>query len=104
MIRKALAMSIHPGCEAEYEERHNPIWKELEEEIRKHGVHNYSIFLHPETRQLFAYLEVEDEARWQQIAQTPICRKWWRHMSSIMPSEPSGKPLSTPLKEVFHLD
>ena len=27
-----------------------------------HGVHNYSIALHPETKQLFAYAEIDDEA------------------------------------------
>ena len=30
MIRKAFVMTVHPGCEAEYEKRHHPIWPELE--------------------------------------------------------------------------
>ena len=29
-------------------------------------------FLNPETSTLFGYLEIEDEARWEQIALTPI--------------------------------
>lgn len=29
MIRKAFRMSVHPGREAEYAERHAPIWSEL---------------------------------------------------------------------------
>ena len=71
---------------------------------KKHGVHNYSIFLHTETRQLFAYAEIEDEARWQAIAQTPECQKWWRHMSDVMPSNPDHSPTAVTLREVFHLD
>ena len=76
MIRKAFVMSVNSGSEVEYENRHRPIWPELEEVLKKHGVHNYSIFLHPETRQLFGYAEIESEARWNAIAQTPVCKKW----------------------------
>jgi L-rhamnose mutarotase len=104
MIRKAFMMSVNAGQEAEYEKRHRPIWKELEDALRKHGVHNYSIYLHPETRQLFGYVEIEDESRWNAIAQTPICRKWWKHMAGIMPSNPDNSPKSLELREVFHLD
>ena len=104
MIRKAFVMTVHPGAEAEYEARHNPIWTELEETLRRHGAHNYSIFLHPETRQLFGYVEIEDPARWDAVAQTPICRKWWAHMKELMPSNPDNSPVSTDLREVFHID
>ena len=104
MIRKAFVMSVNAGQEIEYEKRHQPIWKELETVLKKHGVHNYSIFLHPETRQLFAYAEIEDEARWNAIAQTPICRKWWKYMGDIMPANPDNSPRSVGLREVFHID
>lgn len=104
MIRKAFVMSVNPGAEVEYEKRHRPIWPELEEVLKKHGVHNYSIFLHPETRQLFGYVEIESEARWNAIAQTPICKKWWAHMKDIMPANPDNSPRSAALREVFHVD
>jgi L-rhamnose mutarotase len=103
MIRKAFVMSVNAGSEKEYERRHNPVWPEMQQVLKSHGVHNYSIFLHPETRQLFAYVEIEDEQRWQAIAETPACRKWWAHMKDIMPSNPDNSPKSLALKEVFHL-
>ena len=103
MIRKAFVMSVNAGSETEYARRHNPVWPEMEKVLKSHGVHNYSIFLHPETRQLFAYVEIEDEQRWNAIAQTPVCRKWWAHMKDIMPSNPDNSPKSLELKEVFHL-
>ena len=84
--------------------RHQPIWAELEEVLRAHGVHNYSIFLEPVSRQLFGYAEIEDEARWEAIASTEVCRRWWTHMSPLMPSHADGSPVSRPLREVFHLD
>ena len=104
MIRKAFAMSVNAGQEEEYEKRHNPIWADLHQVLKDQGVHNYSIYLHPETRQLFGYVELEDEARWKAIADSEPCKRWWAHMKEIMPSHPDNSPLSTELREVFHID
>ena len=104
MIRKAFLMSVYPGREAEYEIRHSPIWPELERTLKEHGVHTYTIFLHPETRQLFAYVEFEDEAQWNAVAATPVCRRWWAHMRELMPSKPDNSPVSEDLREVFHIE
>jgi L-rhamnose mutarotase len=103
MIRKAFVMSVNPGQEAEYARRHQPIWDDLAAVLKAHGAHNYSIFLHPGTLQLFGYVEVEDEARWNAIASTDVCQRWWKHMGDIMPSNPDLSPVATDLKEVFHL-
>ena len=104
MIRKAFVMSVHAGKEAEYERRHSPIWAELEQTLKSHGAHNYSIFIHPQTRQLFGYVEIEDEKRWDAIAQTAICKKWWANMKDIMPSNPDNSPQSIELRSVFHMN
>ena len=104
MVRKAFVMQVDPNAHAEYLKRHNPIWPELEATLKSHGVHNYSIFLHPETNQLFAYVEIEDERRWQSIAQTEVCQKWWTHMSDIMPSNKDHSPISKDLRQIFHMD
>jgi len=103
MVRKAFVMSVHPGQEEEYRKRHSPIWPELAETLKTHGVSNYSIFLHPETHQLFGYAEVEDEARWQAIASTEICHKWWAWMKEVMPSNSDNSPVAQDLTEMFHL-
>jgi L-rhamnose mutarotase len=103
-MRKAFVMRLKPGNESEYEHRHNPIWEELASLLQEHGVRNYSIFLHPETRQLFAYAEVEDEERWKGIAATAVCRRWWDHMAELMQVNPDNSPVAVPLREVFHLD
>lgn len=105
MIRKSFLMTLKPGCEVEYERRHNPIWSELAHVLSDHGVSNYSIFLDRRTNNsLFAYAEVESEERWQQIAQTEVCRRWWTHMSDLMLTNEDNSPQSIALDEVFHLD
>jgi L-rhamnose mutarotase len=103
MKRIAFTMSVLPGHAAEYEKRHSPIWPELTETLKAHGVTDYSIFHDPETNQLFAYAVIEDEARWNAIAHTDVCRRWWRHMADMMPANPDSSPVSRELREVFHL-
>lgn len=103
MIRKAFVMSVNPGQVEEYARRHQPIWAELADVLRAHGVHNYSIHHLPATNQLFAYAEIEDEARWQAIARTEVCRRWWKHMADVMPANPDSSPVSASLNEVFYL-
>ena len=104
MIRKAFRMSVRDGQHAEYERRHNPIWRELEATLLAHGVRTYSIFLDEQTSELFGYVECESEKRWQAIAQTEVCRRWWRHMRDIMPANADNSPVSRELREVFHLE
>jgi L-rhamnose mutarotase len=96
-------MAVNPQEAIEYERRHSPIWPELQEVLRAHGVRDYSIFLDETDGSLFGYVEIEDEARWNAIAQTPVCRRWWTHMRDIMPTNPDDSPRSVPLREVFHL-
>jgi L-rhamnose mutarotase len=104
MNRKCFVMQLNGGAEEEYRRRHNPIWKELEDVLRSHGVHNYSIALHPGTNQLFAYAEIEDEGRWQAIAETPACRRWWDHMANLMEVNADHSPRVIELRELFHLE
>ena len=104
MIRRAFRMSINPGEEAEYERRHRPIWRELEETLLAHGVDTYSIYLDPATCDLFAYVEFDSEERWNAVASTDVCRRWWGYMRDIMPSNADHSPIASSLTEVFHLE
>lgn len=101
---KGFKMKLFPGMEEEYERRHNLLWDEMKDMIHEYGGSNYTIFLDKETDVLFGYLEVEDEERWDQSAETQICRKWWDYMADIMETNPDNSPVSIDLKKVFHLD
>ena len=104
MIRKAFLMTLKSGNEDEYEKRHNPIWPELQQVLKEHGVHNYSIFLDRATDRLFAYAEIESEELWQKIAETAVCRRWWSYMKELMLTNTDSSPQAIDLDEVFHLD
>jgi L-rhamnose mutarotase len=104
VIRKAFRASVFPGQHLEYERRHSPIWQELEQQLIRHGVRTYSIYLDPNTNDLFGYVEVTSEDQWAAIASTDVCRRWWRYMSEIMPARADDSPVIADLREVFHLE
>lgn len=97
-------MAVDPGNGAEYERRHQPIWRELEDTLVRHGVRTYSIFLDPATNDLFGYVEIDSEQQWADIAATDVCQRWWRYMRDIMPTNADCSPVSRDLREVFHID
>lgn len=103
MIRKATIMTVYQEYYEEYKRRHDEIWPEMKKVLKEHGAHNYSIFLDERSGQLFAYVEVEDEEKWNQIAETEVCQRWWAYMEPLMETNPDNSPISIELKEVFHL-
>lgn len=103
MIRKAFVMQVNPDAHEEYERRHNPIWPELEATLKAHGAHHYAIWLDPVRHLLFASVEIESEERWNAVASTEVCKRWWKHMREVMPTNPDNSPLSAELKPVFYL-
>lgn len=103
LIRKAFVMQVNQDAYEEYKRRHDDIWPEMVTLLKKHGGHNYSIYLHAKTGQLFGYVEIESEAQWQQVANTEICQKWWSYMKDIMETNADNSPCSIELSEVFHM-
>ena len=104
MIRKASIMFVYKDKFEEYKRRHDEIWPRMVEELKAHGAHNYSIFLEKETGKLFAYLEIEDEDKWNKMAETDICKKWWEYMAPLMETNPDNSPVSVTLNELFYLE
>ena len=104
VVRRAFRMAVTPGHESEYIRRHQPIWPDLEATLLAHGVRTYSIFLDAPTSTLFAYVEFDSVERWEAVARTEVCQRWWAHMRELMPSNSDNSPVSTPLDEVFHIE
>ena len=104
IMYKGFKMKLYPGMEKEYEDRHSKLWDEMKEMIHEHGGRNYSIFLDSETNTLFGYIEIEDEEKWKNGADTAINRKWWHYMADIMETNEDESPVCVDLKPVFHLD
>lgn len=105
MRRFAFKMRLKVGYEDEYEKRHAAIWPELVDMIHEQGVANYSIYWDKDTNILFGYQECNGNGSSQDNSDTdPITQKWWDMMADIMETNPDNSPITTPLREVFHLD
>ena len=102
MQRIAFTMKLLPGFEAEYQRRHDAIWPELTELLRDTGIHDYSIFLEPETLTLFACLQIVDGNKLGLLPQEPVMQRWWAYMKDIMESNPDHSPVTVALREVFY--
>jgi L-rhamnose mutarotase len=104
MQRHAFKMLLNPGRADEYRRRHDAIWPELKALLKETGVRNYSIHLDPQTHVLFAYLELADGHRMDDLPDHPVMRRWWDFMKDIMAANPDGSPVTAPLVEMFHLE
>ena len=102
-MRKAFVMKVHEDYYDEYEKRHNELWPEMKQAIFEHGAIHYSIYLLKETGQLFAFLQLEDDSTWDELAQTAICKKWWHYMAPLMETNEDLSPVTTDLPCVFSL-
>ena len=98
----AFRMQLKPGCEAEYARRHDDLWPELAGVLAEAGVYDYSIFLDPETRSLFAVLRLRPEGRRDDLPAHPVVQRWWRYMAELMEVNDDLSPVEWPLQRVFH--
>lgn len=103
MEKYAFKMRITPGCEQEYQRRHDEIWPELVQLLRAAGVTDYSIHLDADTNTLFGVLWRTDGHGMDQLPEHPVMQKWWAHMADIMETKPDNEPVAVPLKTVFHM-
>ncbi|WP_300022450.1 L-rhamnose mutarotase [uncultured Maribacter sp.] len=104
MKRLSFKMKLKAGAKEEYSKRHNEIWPELKELLKKAGVSEYSIFLDEDTNTLFAFQKVSGDGGSQDLSQNPIVKKWWAFMADIMEINDDNSPISKPLDEVFYME
>ncbi|AUJ32782.1 MAG: L-rhamnose mutarotase [Liquorilactobacillus nagelii] len=103
-VRMGQLMHVYPDQYDEYERRHNNLFPEMRKALKEAGAHNYSIFLDKKTGNLFAYLEVDNIEKYNAIAGSAACKKWWAYMEPIMDTNADQSPVTLNLHEVFHLD
>lgn len=97
-------MKLNPGFREEYKKRHDEIWPELKELLKREGIGNYSIFLDEETNTLFAYQEQSGDSSSQDLGSNEIVKKWWKYMADIMETNPDNSPVTIPLEQVFFME
>ena len=107
MKRIGFLLKVRPDRLEEYAKEHEHVWEEMLAALRKHGWHNYSIFMRDDGT-LFGYFETPDtfQAALDGMAKEEINAKWQAHMAPYFENL-GGKHADEgmlELREVFHLD
>jgi len=111
----AFRMKLKPGAAEEYRRRHDAIWPELVSVLREAGIYDYSIFLDPESLNLFAVLKLAPNHRRDSLPANPVLQRWWTYMADLMVTsdeanesdageKASVRPKEWPLDLMFHMD
>lgn len=107
MKRVGFLLKVKQDRLAEYKKHHETVWPEMLEALRKHGWHNYSLFLR-EDGLLFGYFETPDsfEAAIKGMSTEEINTRWQDLMAPYFeaPELTRADEMLVELEEVFHLD
>ncbi|RSM36834.1 L-rhamnose mutarotase [Actinoplanes sp. ATCC 53533] len=101
-MRYCFNLQIRPDRLAEYVERHQAVWPEMQDALRATGWRNYSLFLRSDGL-LVGYVEADDLAASQAAMEAlDVNTRWQSEMAEFFvgTSPDEGFPLLT---EVFHL-
>ena len=107
MKRIGFEMKIKPELVDEYKQRHDEIWPEMSDALRRTGWHNYSIFFRPDGT-LFGYVEVEEsfQASLDGMVKEEVNQRWQDEMSPLFQLPEGAHPDQNMIewREVFHMD
>lgn len=107
MKRVGFLLKVKKDRIEEYKKHHEAVWPEMLEALRRHGWHNYSLFMRDDGL-LFGYFETPDsfQAALDGMAGEEINTKWQEFMAPYFESPEGARPdqMMLELVEVFHLD
>ena len=105
MERVCFLLKVKPDRLAEYKQRHQAVWPEMLEALRKAGWQNYSLFRRDDGL-LVGYLETPDyQKALAGTAHLDVNLRWQREMAPFFENLEGRRPDegSLRLEEIFHL-
>ena len=106
MNRVGFVLKVKSDLVEEYKRRHEHVWPEMQEALRRNGWHNYSLFMRRDGM-LFGYFETPDslQAALDGMDDEDVNQRWQEQMAPFF--EGTGHhadQMMEELVEVFHLD
>jgi len=105
-MRYCFNLQVRPERMAEYVERHQAVWPEMQDALRATGWRNYSLFLRSDGL-LIGYVEADDlSASQAAMAATDVNARWQAEMAPFFTGIEGRGPDEgfVLLQEVFHLE
>ena len=107
MQRVGFEMKIKPELVEEYKRRHDEIWPDMSEALKRTGWRNYTIFFRKDGT-LFGYVECTEsfKASLAGMAKEEVNEKWQDDMSPFFQLPEGAHPDQNMIewREVFHAD
>ena len=107
MKRIGFLLQVKPEKIAEYKARHQAVWPEMLDALRRTGWHNYSLFMRDDGL-LFGYFEAPEsfQVALDGMAREEINARWQDYMAPFFEnlSGAHADQSMVELQEVFHLD
>lgn len=107
MKRVGFLLKVKADRVEEYKKRHEEVWPEMKEALRRNGWHNYTLFMR-EDGLLFGYFETEESftTALEGMDNEDVNARWQASMSPYFEAPPGSRPDQNmvELEEVFHLD
>ncbi len=107
MKRVGIMLKVKPEKMDEYKAQHKAVWPEMQDALRRHGWHNYSLFM-TQDGTLFGYVETPDgfQAALDGMATEEVNARWQAFMAPYFEALSKANPDESmvQLEEVFHLD
>lgn len=106
MQRVGFVLKVKEHLIEEYKSRHENVWPEMQDALRRNGWHNYSLFMRSDGT-LFGYFETSDDfqAALDGMNSEKVNERWQNEMARFF--EGTGlhaDQMMDELVEVFHLD
>lgn len=106
MKRVGFLLKVKEELIGEYKRRHEHVWREMLDALRRTGWHNYSLFLRDDGL-LFGYFETPEsfQSALDGMAEEEVNERWQAEMAPFF--EGTGghaDEMMEELVEVFHLD
>lgn len=105
MPRYCFHLQVRPERMAEYVQRHQAVWPDMQDALRATGWRNYSLFLRSDGL-LIGYVEADDLAASRDaMAHTEVNARWQAEMAEFFTGI-DGRPPDAGfvlLREIFHL-
>jgi L-rhamnose mutarotase len=106
MTRVAFVLKVRSALVEEYRAKHQDVWPEMLDALRRTGWHNYSLFLQDDGT-LFGYFETPGtfQDALNGMAAEPVNERWQALMAPYF--EGAGTAADTMMEqlgEVFHID
>lgn len=106
MKRVGFVLKVKPEKMAEYKVRHQQVWPEMLDALRRTGWHNYSLFMRDDGT-LFGYFETPEsfQAALDGMAQEPINAQWQDFMAPFFEGlGDHADKMMEELEPVFYLE